>query len=530
MGLRGPRANAKRPAPTATRRRAEPWRKRGLKRAERVVAFLESLPVTKGIVAGQRMQLLPHQGEFVRAVYVEDSPVKLAIQSLPRGNGKTGFLAGLALAHLLGPESEPRGEVYAAAIDRLQAGLLFAEVVAIIEAVPLFAGRCNVQRFHKRIEVLDGDGAGSIFDTLSADVRRGHGLSPTLFVYDEFAQAKTGELLDNLMTAQGKRRRSLGVIISTQASRDEHPLSVLIDDALREADPSVFLQLLCATPHDNPFDPEVWRRVNPAWGLFLDPGEFEAQARRAQRVPTFLNRFLNLRLNMRVMTEAHWLPAGEWQACAGAVDLDALRGQACYGGLDLSSVRDLTAFALFWPKAGVLQVWCWAPAANLEQREVEDRVPYRVWSKQGHLIATPGRAIDKRAVARTLGELHARFKPQAIAFDRWGIAELEQHLKHEGVTLPLEAFGQGFKDFAPAVAATEERILNGRLTHPSNPVLTWCVSNVVMETDAAGNRKPSKRRSTERIDAAVAAIMAIGLAAQRGGPRRTFTPFVIGNQ
>src|SRR5690606_25463468 len=153
----------------------------------------------------------------------------------------------------------------------------------------------------------------------------------------------------------------------------------------------------------------------------------------AQRVPTFLARFLNLRLNMRVMAEEHWLPAGEWQACAGRVDLDALRGQPCYGGLDLSSVRDLTAFALFFPRSGALAVWTWCPAENLDQREVEDRVPYRIWAKQGYITATPGRAIDKRAVARTLGELHARYKPQAIAFDRWGIAELEQHLRHEGI-------------------------------------------------------------------------------------------------
>src|SRR5690606_37843235 len=140
---------------------------------------------------------------------------------------------------------------------------------------------------------------------------------------------------------------------------------------------------------------------------------------------------------------------------------------------------------------------------------------------------TPGKAIDKRHVARTLGELQVRFRPRAIAFDRWGITELEHALKHEGVTLPLEPFGQGFASFGPAVAATEERILGGRLTHPGNPVLTWCVSNVVMEVDAAGNRKPSKRRSTERIDAAVASIMAIGLAAQRDGPRGTFRPFVL---
>src|SRR5690606_7481748 len=142
-------------------------------------------PVTKGILAGRTMTLLPHQREFIEAVYADGSPVRLAIQSMPRGNGKTGLLAGLCLAHLLGPEAEPRGEIYAAAVDRQQAGLLFNEIVAIIEAVPEFDAVCNIQRFKKLIEVLDGPSKGSVFETLSSDARRGHGLAPTLWVFDE---------------------------------------------------------------------------------------------------------------------------------------------------------------------------------------------------------------------------------------------------------------------------------------------------------------------------------------------------------
>jgi phage terminase large subunit-like protein len=100
------------------------------------------------------------------------------------------------------------------------------------------------------------------------------------------------------------------------------------------------------------------------------------------------------------------------------------------------------------------------------------------------------------------------------------MAELQQILSDEGITLPLAPFGQGFKDMGPAVQAMEARVLNGRLVHPNNPVLTWAVSNVTLEVDAAGNRKPSKRRSTERIDPAVAACMAIGIASQEPAPRK----------
>ncbi|MEO7192650.1 MAG: terminase TerL endonuclease subunit [Vicinamibacterales bacterium] len=510
MGLRGPRARQRTEAKLPKRRPC--WKRSGLSRAARVIAFCERLPITKGILAGKRMKLLAHQVAFIEAVYGASSVVRLAIQSIPRGNGKTGLLAGLCLAHLLGPESEPRGEVYGAAIDRLQAGILFNEIVAIIEAVPELAERVNVQRFHKKLEVLTGDGAGSIFEVLSSDVRRGHGLAPSLFVYDEFGSVKTGELLDNLMTAQGKRTRSLGIVISTQAGSDQHPLSILIDDAQRGLDPSTYVQLLAAPADADPFHEQTWLAVNPAWGTFLDAEEFRSQARRAQRVPTFTAKFLNLRLNRRVDVDERWLPADAWQACAGPVDLDALAGTPCFGGLDLGSTRDLTAFALFWPLTGALAVWAWCPADTLTERERTDRAPYRVWAKRGHIEPTPGRAVDKRAVALRLGTLCARFKPRAVAFDRWGIAELERVLSDEGLSLPLKEHGQGFRDLGPSTSAFETAVLNQQLHHDENGLLDWALQNVVLERDATGAAKPNKRRSHERIDPIVASIMAVGLA------------------
>jgi phage terminase large subunit-like protein len=131
--------------------------------------------------------------------------IRIAIKSEPRGGGKTGLIAGLALCHLLGPECEPRGECYSAAYNKLQAALIFAEMKAIIEAIPEFEERCNIQRYGKVIEVLEGDGAGSIYESLSADDRRAHGLSPSFWAFDEFAQAPNSDLLDSLRTAIAQR-------------------------------------------------------------------------------------------------------------------------------------------------------------------------------------------------------------------------------------------------------------------------------------------------------------------------------------
>jgi phage terminase large subunit-like protein len=202
MGLRG--AGAKKSNRAASFEPPAWKRKRG--RAARLISFLESLPITKGILAGTKMKLLPGQRDFVQAIYGRLSQygrrkTRIAIKSEPRGNGKTGLVAGLMLAHLLGPECELRGECYSAAYNKLQAALIFAEMRAIIEAVPEFEARCNIQRYGKVIEVLEGDGGGSIYESLSADDKRAHGLSPSFWAYDEYAQAPNSDLLDTLRTS-----------------------------------------------------------------------------------------------------------------------------------------------------------------------------------------------------------------------------------------------------------------------------------------------------------------------------------------
>ena len=183
MGLRGfGGVGHKTPPDTARGDPRQPWKKKTLSRLDRVIAFLEYLPITKGKLTGHKLELLPSQRAFIEDLYGrEEGQVRLGILSEPRGNGKTGLIAGLMLCHLLGPESEPRGECYSAGIDRLQAALIFNEMEAIIHAMPEFQKRCNIQRFRKIIEVLAGDGKGSKYESLSADSRRAHGLARDSF-------------------------------------------------------------------------------------------------------------------------------------------------------------------------------------------------------------------------------------------------------------------------------------------------------------------------------------------------------------
>src|SRR5580765_8430688 len=240
------------------RKRISPWQRKGLSRVEKVIAFLEFLPITKGILIGKKLRLLPNQRRFIERVYGA-TDVRIAVRSEPRGNGKTGLVAGLALCHLLGPEAEERGECYSAAVNRLQSSLMHGEMAAIIERVPEFAWRVQIRRGGQRrcIEVVYGPGIGSVYEALSADARRGHGLAPSFWAYDELAQTRDRKLLDALTTGMGKRKRSLGIVLSTQAEDDEHPLSQLIDDGLAGNDAALVVDLTCVPPNANVFDKEV---------------------------------------------------------------------------------------------------------------------------------------------------------------------------------------------------------------------------------------------------------------------------------
>ena len=521
MGLRGAGAKKRRVGATGAqpRRRALPWKKKGLSRVERLIAFLEFTPVTKGIYAGRRMKLLPGQRQFLEAVYGRLAPdgrrkIRIAIKSEPRGNGKTGLCAALALAHLLGPECEPRGEVYSCAYSNLQASLIFAKLKSIIEAVPEFDARCNIQRFGKVIEVLEGDGAGSIYESLSADDKRAHGLAPSCWIYDEFAQAPNSDLLNSLRTSMGKRSEALGIIISTQAANDQHPLSQLVDDAALGEDPSVYLQLAAAPVDADIFDEKTWFACNEALGKYLDLSEFRAQAGQAKRLPSLRAKFENLRLNKRIDANLQYISDADWMQCAAPLDMKELTGKPCYGGLDLSQTTDMSALVLYWPHNGAVLPFFWLPEEGLFDRDRKEGGHYRSWRDAGLLETTPGKAINFAAIVRRLAEISIRYDLVCVAYDRAFIKSFTARCEEEGVRLPLKEMGQGFVSLSPAVQLLEAAVLDKRIHHGGHPILRWQMSNVAIEMDSAANRKPSKKRAIGHIDGAVSLMMALAIAAQ----------------
>lgn len=509
----------------ATATRSElPWEWAGLSRPERVIAFCEDLPITAGKLAGSKMQLRDWQRAFIHSVYSEDDegrrPVRTAVLSMGRKNGKTQLAAALALCHLLGPEAEPRGEVYSCALTRDQAAKLYAEMAAILQGHDELADRCNVIRFTKQIEVLNGVGAGSIYSALSADAGSKLGLSPSFVVYDELGSAPNRALFDAMDTATGARDNPLMVVISTQAAADHAVMSELIDYGLKVqageiADPAFHLTLYAAPDTADPWSPETWKLANPAIGDFRSLEDVTRQASQARLVPSKEAAFRNLILNQRVSAVARFIHKAEWDANAGAVDLAALDGAECYGGLDLGATRDLTAFVLVFPREdGTLAVVprFFMPAANIEERANEDRVPYDLWAKQGFLTLIPGSTIDPGFVADALANAASRYNLVSLAYDRWRIEDLRRELGLIGANLPLVPFGQGFKDFSPAVDVLERCVAEKMLRHGGHPVLNMCAANAVVARDPAGGRKLDKSKATGRIDGLVALAMALAVS------------------
>lgn len=519
MGKRGPGAGRlKAVAARAEVIMGHPWEHDGMPAAERVLAFLRELPIVSGLRAGERLELLPFQEQFVRAVYAEQDGerlVRLAALSLARGNGKSALLAGLSLAHLLGPMAEPYGECYAAALDREQAGVLYRMTRAYIEATPWMAARVNVRDWHKQIE---DEATRSTWTALTSDARKAHGLAPSFWIADEVAQWRSRELWDNLATGMGKRAHALGVTISTQAADDLHFFSELLD---AEPTPSTYVQLHAAPKDCALDDRDAWAAANPALGHFLNLDQFEDAAARAMRSPSFAPAFRLLHLNQRIDAEARAITAADWEANGEPFDPLELEGKPCFGGLDLSSTRDLTALALWFPDAGKLLAWHWVPRDTIAERVERDRVPYDRWADAGWIETTNGRATDRLAIARQLADIRQSYDVQGIAFDRWRFEDLEHLLAAEGIDLPMVEFVPGVKSYAPAVDAFERAVLERRMQHNGNPLLRWQAGNLRFEIDAAGNRKPAKSKSLDRIDGLVAAIMATGIA-DRQEPRREF--------
>jgi phage terminase large subunit-like protein len=484
----------------------------GVTRGERNVQWIEShCIIPEGKLVGRPFRLSDEQKRWIGQIY--DTPTRRFILSMARKQGKTAFAACLLLLHLVGPEARPNSQLYSAAQSREQAAILFALAAKMVRMSPDLSQYVVVRDTAKQLFCSE---LGTLYRALSAEASTAYGLSPVFVVHDELGQVRgpRSELYEALETAGGAQESPLSIVISTQAPTDADLLSALIDDAKRGEDPRTKVVLYSAPEDMDPFSDEAIRAAAPHFDVFMNVQEVRDQAEGARRMPSREAAYRNLILNQRINTTNPMVSRGVWAACGDDVDMDLFTsGRPVFMGLDLSARNDLTAaVSVVQDDDGVWHVSpaFFAPATGVVERATRDRAPYDLWASQGFIHLTPGASIDYAEVARWLAEYASDHNVVSIRFDRWRIDVLQAELSRIDANLPLEKFGQGFRDMTPALDAMEAALLNRMVRHGMHPVLTMCAANAVATMDGAGNRKLDKSKATGRIDGMVALAMAIG--------------------
>lgn len=439
---------------------------------------------------------------------------------VPRKNGKTPFCAGIVNLVMF-TDGEPGAQIYSAAAEREQAALIFRHASGMIARNPAMASRARIYRSFRSIEYA---AEGTVYKALSADADTKHGLGAHLVIVDELHAHRDGELVDVLLTSTAARRQPLVIYITTADYARESVCNTKYDYASKVRDgvipdSSFFPVLYEASVDDDWTDPKVWAKANPNLGVSVKLDYLERECQRAKSEPSYENTFKRLHLNIRTQQDVRWIPLDKWNACDGEVDEAALAGRECFGGLDLSSKLDVTAWVLVFPPTDEDPKWrvlprFFVPEDNARDRERRDRVPYTTWAAQGFIALTPGNVVDYEHVKAVIAEDARRFTIREIAYDSWNATQIALQLQDVGAT--MVEFGQGYRSMSEPSKEFERLIVSRDLAHGGNPVLTWMASHVAAESDPAGNIKPSKKKSTERIDGIVATVMALGRALVTG--------------
>lgn len=498
-----------------------------------IAYFRDVLRLNGGQWEGQAYELLDWQAFIVGSLFgwVNAEGLRryrVAYIETAKGSGKSPLAAGIGIYGLTA-DNEPRAEIYSAATKKDQAMVLFRDAVAMVDQSPALASRIVKSGIGEKTWNLAYPGAGSFFRPISADDGQS-GPRPHIGLIDEVHEHKTNYVVEMLRAGLKWRRQALIFMITNSGTnesvvcRQYHDYGAAVCAGVLEDD-SFFAYICALDEDDDPFESEAcWEKVNPSLRYGLPGMQYiREQVREARGMPSKEATVRRLNFCQWVESANPWLSREAWLPAGADYRPEDLRGRRCYGGLDLSSTTDLTSLVLAFPpeKSGEkwrLLTWFWMPEEGLAKRAKEDRVPYDVWKKQGYLETTPGKAIKKLHVLKRALQIVEPFDCRCIAYDRWRIEDLVALAEDEGLTLPpLEEFGQGYKDMAPAVSEFERLLIDGELQHPNNPVMTWCAANAVVDEDPAGNKKVTKERSTGRVDGIVAGVMAIGQAIVHGG-------------
>jgi phage terminase large subunit-like protein len=505
-------------------------------RVDKVIQAFSLLRHTQGQWAGQPLRPDPWQVAYILAPvfgwvrWDEDSQTYVRIVrelyvDVPRKNGKSTLAGGLAI-YMTCADGEQGAQVITAATTKEQAGFVFEPVRKLAEAAPALKKHVLPLKdkiLHKR--------SGSYFKPIASVAGAQHGANIHCAIVDELHEHKTPELVETIETGTGSRRQPLVCIITTADSGKRESVydrkRQRVEKLARRvfAAPSVYGVVWAAERDDDPHVEATWRKANPGYGVSPTRAYLQAKSDEAKQSPADLAKFLRLHLGRRTKQETKFLTLESWHRNAGMVDEARLHGREAYGGLDLAATSDLCALCWLFPddeRGGFDALWrLWTPEDNVDALDQRTAGAASVWVREGLLVATPGNVADYDYIQLQIERDMDAFDVRSIGFDPWSAVPLTNKLAE--AEAPMVKVRQGFVTMSPPLKELQRLLLKGtpevpQLRHGGNPAVTWMVDNLAVAMDPAGNVKPDKARSAEKIDAVSALVTAMSEAMTREAP------------
>lgn len=483
------------------------------KAAQRAISFIERLKHTKGQWAGLRFKLEPWQQFIIWNIFgwkMADGTrrFRYAYVEIARKNGKTALSAGIGL-YMLFADGESRPEVYSAATVKDQARICFSDAVEIVKATDLK----NYLTPYRNSIVYELK--GGMMKPLSSDYGTHDGLNPSCGIIDEFHAHKDSGMFDVIKSAFGARKQPLMFIITTAGFNKAGACYAYRDNVIKilrgiNEDDTLFGIIYTMDANEEWDNPQMWIKSNPNLGVSLFPNYLEDQVNDAKNRPEAVRNVMTKNVNLWVDAEKTWILDDAWMKCVGTTEIENLRGCECWGGLDLSNVSDITAFVLIFHENDKFQLlpFFWIPEEKMLEKIRKENINYDLWVKAGFVKVTSGNVLDYEFVKADILQITEMYDLQSSAYDRWNSSQTIIDLQNEG--MECNPFGQGYGSMSAPSKEFEKLVLSEKIEHFGNPVLRWMLSSTLIKTDPAGNIKPDKEKSVQKIDGIVASIMALG--------------------
>lgn len=506
------------------------------RRAARAVAWVERFcRHSKGEFAGRPLLLSPFQKAWIEDLWGwrrESDGTRLyrrTFQALPRKNGKTTTCSAIALM-LTAADGEKGAEVYSIAGNKEQAHIVFDEATKMVRQSHALSNA-----FEPLKSSLFCSELGAVFRPLASKGSTQHGLNPHGVIGDEVHTWKGREQYEAMTSAQGTRRQPLEVYITTAGDNQNTICWELWRYALQLMegvfdDPEFLPLIYAAHPDDDWTSPATWAKANPNLGVSVRLDYLKSKCIEAQRNPALENTFKRLYLNLWTEQAERWITAESWRHADNAASFseDELIGRPCVMGVDLAQTRDMSSNILLFPPAGADKSWrvvCryYMPGDGIAERVKKEFTPFDVWAREGFLTLTEGNVMDYRVYEAELRQLHAKFSPSEVAFDRMFAGEIINNLMDDGVS--VVAVGQGAISLATPCLEFERAVLAGRFRHGGHPILAWNAANVGVVRDENGHPLKPKRGGPNKPHDGISGILTAMARVLGGETKETGTMY-----